>query len=349
MKIGRSLVDLAHEIERQTTAKQDFIADTRKLHLVEDGHTLVADDVGSFQINDHALTQIGERVNIPTKYLRRMQMEAPKLLAANVNHWFQESPEKRMVRTLDGNARAFLSDRYLRIDNHDVANMTLPVLLNQEGLRIVSCEVTENKLYIKAVSTALEAEIKSKRVGDFVHGGVMISNSEVGLGTLSITPFAQFLVCTNGMTRDGGQKWRHLGTRAEEGELEKYLADDTRQADDRALLLKVRDTLAAAMRPDVFQDWIAKVQGSTEQKLQGDIPQAVELLGTKLTFSNDEKSSILRHLIEGGDLSQYGLVNAVTRTAEDSPSYDRATELEALGSSVLNLATSEWQVLAQAA
>jgi len=34
---------------------------------------------------------------------------------------------------------------------------------------------------------------------------------------------------------------------------------------------------------------------------------------------------LLRHLIEGGDLSQYGLINAVTRTAEDAKFYDRAS------------------------
>jgi len=35
--------------------------------------------------------------------------------------------------------------------------------------------------------------------------------------------------------------------------------------------------------------------------------------------------SVLRDLIEGGNLSQYGLINALTRTAEDAKSYDRAT------------------------
>ena len=40
---------------------------------------------------------------------------------------------------------------------------------------------------------------------------------------------------------------------------------------------------------------------------------------------------MLRHLIEGGDLSAYGLVNAVTHFAQDVDDYDRATEFEALG------------------
>jgi uncharacterized protein (TIGR00255 family) len=50
-----------------------------------------------------------------------MLQEDPELLAANVNNWFHDQPQRRMVRTLDGKARAFLSDSYRTIDNLDVA------------------------------------------------------------------------------------------------------------------------------------------------------------------------------------------------------------------------------------
>jgi hypothetical protein len=110
------------------------------------GGPVIAEDVRDLQHwTDLALSQIGERVGIPTKYLRKMQEEAPRLLTTNVNHWFGERPETRMVRTLDGTARAFLSNRYMRVDNYDVAGTALPVLLNTAGLRIASCEVTENR------------------------------------------------------------------------------------------------------------------------------------------------------------------------------------------------------------
>jgi hypothetical protein len=37
MKIGRTLSEVAAEIERQARMKQDYIADTRQLHLAEMG------------------------------------------------------------------------------------------------------------------------------------------------------------------------------------------------------------------------------------------------------------------------------------------------------------------------
>ena len=41
-------------------------------------------------------------------------------------------------------------------------------------------------------------------------------------------------------------------------------------------------------------------------------------------------------------------MNAVTRTAEDVESYDRASELEALGGAVVDLHARDWQQIATA-
>jgi hypothetical protein len=54
----------------------------------------------------------------------------------------------------------------------------------------------------------------------------------------------------------------------------------------------------------------------------------------------------LQHLIRGADLSAWGLANAVTRTAEDVADYDRASELEAAGGRVIELAPADWRLLA---
>ena len=41
-----------------------------------------------------------------------------------------------MVRTLDGNARAFLSDRYRRLDNYDLLAHVLPMLRELPDARV---------------------------------------------------------------------------------------------------------------------------------------------------------------------------------------------------------------------
>lgn len=350
MKTGKTLSELAQEIERQAGAKVDYIADTRRLELANDAQALVMHNGSDVQMGVGALAhrQIGDRIGIPSKYYDRMLSEAPALLASNVNHWFANAPEKRLVRTLDGKARAFLSNRYQRIDNVNVAEVVLPVLAETAGIQVMSTEITERKLYIKAVTHSVQAEVKSRRVGDIVEAGVMISNSEVGLGSIAVTPFFHFLVCLNGMIRSKeGLRATHLGTKLDGDEnLAEVLADDTRRSIDRTVLLKVRDVVRAAMDAARFREAIDRMQDTTKQMVEGDPAKAIELLGDELLLLEGERSSVLRHLIEGGDLSRYGVMNAVTRTAEDSPSYDRATELEAMGGRVLDLNQDAWRRIA---
>jgi hypothetical protein len=188
----------------------------------------------------------------------------------------------------------------------------------------------------------------SRRVGDFVERGVMISNSEVGLGSVSIKPFAHYLVCTNGMVRDDGAlRAAHIGRKVDSS-IEGLLTEGTKRMEDEVVLRKVRDVMAHAFDKEAFSKYIEKVAETTKQEITGDVPAAIEALGPALGLQVGERQSVLHHLIKGGDLSRYGLVNAVTRTAEDVSSYDRATELEAAGWRLVNLGLRDWQSISEA-
>ena len=203
---------------------------------------------------------------------------------------------------------------------------------------------------VRAVTHKVRGEIKSKRVGDIVEAGVMISNSEVGLGAISIKPFVHFLVCTNGMVRDKDVLRRaHLGRQIDSENVVQYLTDETRKAEDHAVLLKIRDVVGAALSEVSFNKFLEELQQTTEQKLEGSPVKAVEVLGSQFALGQGEQDSILRHLIEGADLSRYGLMNAVTRAAADIESYDRATDLETIGGAVLDLPRTQWEKIATAA
>ena len=69
----------------------------------------------------------------------------------------------------------------------------------------------------------------------------------------------------------------------------------------------------------------------------GDNPvQTVEVLGDRYVLNKLERASILRHFIMGNDYSHFGLVNAVTRSSQDVQDYNRATELERIGGTLLD-------------
>jgi hypothetical protein len=60
-------------------------------------------------------------------------------------------------------------------------------------------------------------------------------------------------------------------------------------------------------------------------------------------IADEEKGSVISHLISGADLSCYGLSNAITRASQDVRDYDRATEM---GGQVIELSGREWQSIA---
>jgi hypothetical protein len=248
MKTGRSLTDLAREIERQKESKLDLVASTDVMAMHTTAAAVSNEDkepyltVGrgnterSFGINSVGHQQIATHTGIPAAYYKKMVEEAPDLLATNVNRWFAKYPANRMVRTLDNHVRAFLSDSYRPLENADLAEAVLPVLFDLK-LEVMSCEVTETRLYLKCVDERIKQDVPSgRKMGDGSHcffdtvsPAIIISNSEVGLGSLSVESGVFTKVCTNLMAISGaGMKKRHLGARTSlgDGEAIRHLLTD---------------------------------------------------------------------------------------------------------------------------
>jgi len=347
LKQGRTLQELAQEIERQNGAKRDLLVGTEALALIGDDGNRMALNIGvpapeQFGINDVAHRQISQHLGIPQKYYDKMRTDYPELLMENVNGWFGKTPSTRMVRTLDGTARAFLSDRYRRIDNHEVAMTVLPLIGGIQGATIESCELTDSRMYLKVVNPRLTAEV---RKGDIVQSGILISNSEVGMGSVNVAPLVYRLVCSNGMVAaDSRVRKYHVGRVNESDEGYGIYRDETIAADDRAFLMKVSDTVRAVVEQRVFEQIVTKMRDAADAKIDGKVvPQVVELAAKEYSITEAEGESVLGYLIDGGDLSLYGLANAVTRHAQDVESYDRSTELEAIGYRVLTMPPALWR------
>ncbi|MDE7192512.1 MAG: DUF945 domain-containing protein [Oscillospiraceae bacterium] len=349
MKHGRTLQELAVEIRRQAAEKRDYLAETNVINMVPDisGTRFVVDGVdGDFSIAETAHKQIGQYTDIPWKYYDRMRSN-PELLAHNVNYWLHgigAQPERRMIRTLDGSLRAFLSDRYRRIDNMQIAEAVLPIIGQMQEARVDSCEITDNKMYLKVVNPRLTAEVSK---GDVVQAGIVVSNSEVGLGSVSVSPLIFRLVCTNGMiAQDSSVRKYHIG-RANESDIDLGIfRDETLEADDKALMMKLQDAVAAAVNQAVFAKIVDQLKDAKQAKIEArTVPKVVELTSKQVGITQYEQEGVLGHLIEGGDLSLYGLGNAVTRYAQDVKSYDRSTDLEAIGYKIITLAPTAWNTI----
>lgn len=350
MKQGRTLPEVLTELQRQNTAKQDFIGPAQSFRLEPDGSTfgityLTTGQQEVFGTTDLFHRQVGSALGIPAKYYDMMKKQKPDLLAENVNAWFSDRDQSYMIRSMDYGfgrvARALLSDRYRRIDNLEIASAILPLFAGQEGMEVMSCEVTENRLYLKVVNHRLEMAC----VGDRVQAGVLISNSEVGLGAVSVQPLVYTLACTNGMVVSSlGERKTHVGRAAKALEDSFFLySDETMEAEDKAFMLKLRDTTMAAIEEARFAQIVGKLEESAGAKITGRVQDVIELTGKAYDLNQFEQDNILNYLIQGGDLSLYGLSNAITRTSQDVESYDRATALEGIGWQVATMEPAQWK------
>lgn len=138
----------------------------------------------------------------------------------------------------------------------------------------------------------------------------------------------------------------HIGRGNEAAEDYSLYSNDTLAADDRALMLKVRDTVKAVVDQTRFEKVVQMMRAAKEAKITTtDIPQMIELASSDYGFTKKESGGILDHLIRDGELSLYGLANAVTRAAQDVESYDRSTAMESIGYNILGMSREKWNRL----
>ena len=340
MKQGKNLKALAAELKRQHDNKCDFIVNTRNLQIQtnskgESKLTFTFNNKPvSFNVNDNAHQQIASRLNIPIRYYQKMQLESPQLLDQTINDSFKKVAENRMLRTLDGTTRAFLSDRYRRIDNLEICAAIYPFIESTKFLSVESAEVTDFHLYLKVINKRFKAEISK---GTTIQAGFVISNSEVGAGCLKIEPLIFNSVSKNALIfKNCLHKTNHIGRQF------KFSAPCEIPADERnynvTILTKLQKDIQAAVSDSETFDTIIQLLKQVKQiPLQKNIVKAVESLTNDFSLSPNERGDILRQLCICEDYSRYGLIQAISAASKISNSYERATELEHIGGDLLTL------------
>jgi len=362
-----SLTQLAEELERQRKAKVDFTADTRQLEVIPHETTGLAFTVPEplqekveaavMPINNHALRQLGSTLGIPAPFVDKLKDNHPDMLAWTVNELFRREPKARMVRTLDGVARAFMSDSYRPLDNFDLAEAVLPELIRMEA-DVFSCAITETRMYIKAIIPGVVREVKADGVffGDGGHHtihvlkpGCVIGNSEVGAGSLFFQPGVHEKHCSNLaiFSRDAMRKF-HVGRKQNgDDDIWTILSEETRRVQDAGFWMQVRDMVRASFEGKLFEKMVRQCEEAIRgEQVEAPI-EAIKLL-PDTSVTQAEQDGILTFLVKGGDLSQFGMQAAVTRFAQEVESPDRQFELEQLGGKILELPRNQWKRIAEA-
>jgi len=337
----QSMQELIAEIERIERAKEDFLVPHRVLKMEEDGETFNIQNTGSYRLTPLAHTQVAEKLGIPKRYYDQMNA-LPGLRAYNVNAWLQHSAtEQKLVRVLDGQNRAFLSDRFVPFDNFVVMEALLPTLRNIPTLKIASLALTETRMYVQLIFPTIEAEV---RVGDVVQAGITLSNSEVGYGAVDVSTLIWRLRCTNGLIGESLLNRHHVGRRIDvDNELNIYKRD-TLVADINAFKLRLRDVIEYSLQKEVFERSVRRLQVIANDVIPNPV-QAVQNVTKRFGFSDKEGEGIITNLITEGDATRWGLVNSITALAKSIDNCDRQFQMEQVAYEIVELPSSEWKQL----
>ena len=118
------------------------------------------------------------------------------------------------------------------------------------------------------------------------------------------------------------------------------------EADNKAFLMKVEDTVRHSFNEDAFHQEVKLLEETTRNEIPTDkIEHSVKEVTKRFSLSDGEGQGILGHLVKGGDLTQYGLANAITAYAHDAMDYDRSVDFERMGGKIIDLSPTEWRAV----
>ncbi|MBW0115711.1 DUF932 domain-containing protein [Pseudonocardia abyssalis] len=363
--------DLVTLLQRQHAAKLDVVAPARhllaengQLRLIGVGEPRLSPDgvtVGETVLRPTATADAGiaDKLGIPLPYLRRLRTEQLGLYDANVNTWLADEPDRRfLVRGLHdpdggtGVARAFLSDSYRMVDNLDVLMAALQGI-HTAGVPvdIAGCDLTERRMYVRVrapqvaeYAPELLAGYRSPFTGargaenPVVFAGFVVSNSETGHGSFSLTPQLTVQVCDNGMTitKDAVREV-HLGGRLADGVVR--WSADTQDAVLDLVVKQARDAVATFLDRGYVRAKLAEITRAAGVAIT-DPAATLEHVGKALRFTTEAQATILAHFISGSDITSGGVLHAVTSAAQTLDDADAAHDLERHGLRAMALAAA---------
>lgn len=372
MKTGMNLADLITEVKRQDAAKIDLLADTREqVRMVEMPGwrrnvalvTLKEDrsELQRYEITENCHSQIADFLKIPYRYYHRLLDDHRDLVLTQVNALLEREPAMRMIRTLDGRARAFVSDRFKRIDNAMILGKTLPALFNGSGElpqnRVIGSHLGEDYMRLRVLWTdpGLEQHIGTTDDGkdDTIKPGFEMFNSETGRGRFVIRGFFWRDYCENGCIwgRDDAITYEryHLGGRLKQSVGMEIFSGDTQRKDDEAMVAQITDIMKALGDRDLIQRMGNALRDLKTGEQIAAPTKAVEVLAKEVGLYEAELDDVLTGLIVARDMSRWGALNAITAVANlEKTSETRAFELQEVGAQLLDMSAARWSRIANA-
>lgn len=345
--------ELQVELDRQRKASWDIITEPGNLSFVVNsgGVQLSVTDKNSLEVllplNEWAKRQVCQKLEFPWLYYQKCENAGEyNLLSLNLNVWLDKREANLMVRTLDDQVRAVLSDSYMYVDNISILLTALHTFKEIEvdaemnwgcPVNIWRSDLSDTHLYLKAGIDKMIHLVDD----EYVMPGIIIKNSEVGASSFCVQPALLNPSCKNIMASVTAFRRIHIGKQQDEGVIN--WSERSKQLENEAIRSKVIDCIRQGFAPAFFQKWIDAVKRGVNFVLECKRETAVEVAKIEFGLGDGEADGILRYYSDQ-KRTMYGLSSAVTRYAQDVHP-DRAVELEVIGGQIAVLPGERFNTL----
>ncbi len=253
--------------------------------------------------------QLCARLGIPVAYFRK----CPTVLQdVQANFWLKEAGratsknegERWLLRAREGMLRAVLSERYSPLDNGTLLETLAPLI--SARYRVDWCGLSDESLHLRIIDPNRAREVLPD---DELSVGIHISNSEVGLRSVTVDALVYRLVCKNGLIRlvrgKSLLRQRHI-----------HLAQPR-------FVAALEEAVESALRE---ADGFIEQLGRTTKEPVRDVEGTLKRLGIRWNLSQNTREAVeaaLRREVSGQQETVYGLVNAFTSVAQGLPDEGR--------------------------
>jgi hypothetical protein len=203
-------------------------------------------------LHRHAIQQMAQTTDLPLKFIDGLQNTrarwAKELLAHNLSTMFANrfAKNRYLLRSVLGEVRGFLSDRYRRLDSRPIID-AFAKEVERKGALPYNGYVTDTKVAIQAIMP----EVYEPIPGEMVAYGLSLENSDFGNGALSIRAYLLRIWCSNLAITQEEMRQVHLGRRLDDSMI---YSQRTYELDAETTVSALRDVIGTHLNADALHN-----------------------------------------------------------------------------------------------
>jgi len=217
------------------------------------------------RLHRHATLQMAQTLDLPVKFIDSLQTTpnpwAQELLAHNLSTVFANrfASRRYLLRSVSGEVRGFLSDRYRRLDSRPIVD-AFAKAVQEKGAVPYEGYVTDTKIALQAIMPKVYEPIP----GELVAYGLSLENSDFGNGALSLRMYLLRIWCANLAITEERMRQVHLGKRLDD---EVFYSQRTYELDAETTVSALRDVIGAQLNADALDQLMEGIREANQDVL----------------------------------------------------------------------------------